>query len=56
MNGGEERVFVRGSQASWRGDEEGGLCGYIAANVKDARSHKLDRGIKVAMLIFLVSA
>ena len=22
MNGGEERVFVRGSGASWRGDEE----------------------------------
>ena len=24
MNGGEERVFVRGSVASWSGDEEGG--------------------------------
>ena len=44
MNGGEERVFVRGSVASWRGDEEGegGLCGYTAANIKDARSHKVE--------------
>ena len=41
MNGGEERVFVRGSVASWI-RKEGGLCWYTVANVKDARSGKVE--------------